>query len=573
MSLIGPSGCGKSTLLRIVGDLIAPTGGVVEVNGKPAHQARLERDYGMVFQAPVLFDWRTVEGNVRLPLEVMGVRGRERDKRVRDMLELVELGGFMRHYPHQLSGGMQQRVAIARALALQPSLLLMDEPFGALDEMTRERLNAEVLRVWTQTGTTIIFVTHSIPEAVFLSSRVVVMSPRPGRVAEVVDIDLPQPRDEATRETDRYYELVTHVRESLRAGVRDGDPSGGTPARGRVDPRCPGRRARAQRWLVRVTAVAEATPSSARRLPSIGLVLSRLRHYLPALVVLIVVLVVWEVWTGGEGRRVIPPPSRIAAAFVDQRDLLFAAAAATYYEAIGGLIIGTVAGVLVAFAAARWTIARDVLLPVAIGASAIPLVAAAPIIDRLVRPAEPALDDDDGGAHQLLPDHDQRHPRPRAGAPLRHRAHALVRDDARPGPAQGARPEHAAVLLHGPEGQHDARVHRGHRRRVFRWRLEGHRQGRHDRHLQRQLRRSPGPASSSAPAARSSRTCSSRSRSDSSSRGTPRCAPARSSRSFDRAPRDGCRVAPRVRYRVASSHGDRSELRAERGGPWVVEMR
>ena len=239
VSLIGPSGCGKSTLLRIVGDLISPTGGVVEVNGKPAHQARLERDYGMVFQAPVLFDWRTVEGNVRLPLEVMGVRGRARDRRVRDMLELVELGGFTRHYPHQLSGGMQQRVAIARALALQPSLLLMDEPFGALDEMTRERLNAEVLRVWTQTGTTIIFVTHSIPEAVFLSTRVVVMSPRPGRIAEVVDIDLPQPRDEETRETERYFELVTHVRESLRAGVRDDDRPGGMPAVGPSTPFAP----------------------------------------------------------------------------------------------------------------------------------------------------------------------------------------------------------------------------------------------------------------------------------------------------------------------------------------------
>jgi NitT/TauT family transport system ATP-binding protein len=229
VSLIGPSGCGKSTLLRIVGDLITPTAGTVEVNGKPAHQARLERDYGMVFQAPVLFDWRTVEANVRLPLEVMGVRGKERDERVRAMLELVELGSFLRHYPHQLSGGMQQRVAIARALALQPSILLMDEPFGALDEMTRERLNAEVLRVWGQTGTTVIFVTHSIPEAVFLSTRVVIMSPRPGRIAEVIDIDLPQPRDEATRETERYYELVTAVRESLRAGVREGDGTSTRP--------------------------------------------------------------------------------------------------------------------------------------------------------------------------------------------------------------------------------------------------------------------------------------------------------------------------------------------------------
>jgi len=216
VSLIGPSGCGKSTLLRIVGDLIQPTAGVVEVNAKSAHEARLDHDYGMVFQAPVLFDWRTVEANVALPLEVLGVSRSERQARVRAMLDLVDLGGFLQHYPHQLSGGMQQRVAIARALALAPALLLMDEPFGALDEMTRERLNAEVLRIWAQTATTIVFVTHSIPEAVFLSSRVVVMSARPGRVTNVVEIDLPQPRNEQTRESDRYFELVTEVRESLR---------------------------------------------------------------------------------------------------------------------------------------------------------------------------------------------------------------------------------------------------------------------------------------------------------------------------------------------------------------------
>ena len=216
VSLIGPSGCGKSTLLRIVGHLLEATSGVVEVNGKPADRARLDRDYGMVFQAPVLFDWRTVEANVRLPLEVMRYGRAERDRRVREMLDLVELGEFPSHYPHQLSGGMQQRVAIARALVFQPAILLMDEPFGALDEMTRERLNAELLRIWARTGTTILFVTHSIPEAVFLSTRVVVMSARPGRITNVVEIDLPQPRNEQTRETDRYFELVTVVRESLR---------------------------------------------------------------------------------------------------------------------------------------------------------------------------------------------------------------------------------------------------------------------------------------------------------------------------------------------------------------------
>lgn len=218
VSLIGPSGCGKSTLLRIIGDLIEPTRGDVSVNGKPARQARLDRDYGMVFQAPVLMDWRTVDANVRLPLEIMGWdRGRQRS-RARELLDLVELGDFLGHYPYQLSGGMQQRVAIARALAIEPALLLMDEPFGALDEMTRERMNSEVLRVWERTGTTIVFVTHSIPEAVFLSSRVAVMSRRPGRITRVVDVDLPRPRNELTRESPRYFELITEVREALRAG-------------------------------------------------------------------------------------------------------------------------------------------------------------------------------------------------------------------------------------------------------------------------------------------------------------------------------------------------------------------
>jgi NitT/TauT family transport system ATP-binding protein len=215
VSLIGPSGCGKSTLLRIVGDLLSPTSGDVQINGKPAHAARLARDYGIVFQSPVLFDWRTVEANVALPLELLKVDKAERTQRVNEMLELVELTGFLKHYPRQLSGGMQQRVAIARALSLQPALLLMDEPFGALDEMTRERLNGEVLRIWAQTGTTVIFVTHSIPEAVFLSTRVVVMSARPGRITRIVDIDLPQPRNDQTRESERYFELVTAVRENL----------------------------------------------------------------------------------------------------------------------------------------------------------------------------------------------------------------------------------------------------------------------------------------------------------------------------------------------------------------------
>ena len=216
VSLIGPSGCGKSTLLRIIGDLISPSGGTVVVNGKPADRARRDRDYGMVFQAPVLFEWRTVEDNVKLPLEIQGAGSAKRTARAKEMLELVELGDFLGHYPYQLSGGMQQRVAIARALAFEPAILLMDEPFGALDEMTRERMNSEVLRIWERTGTTVIFVTHSIPEAVFLSSRVVVMSARPGRITKVIDVDLPRPRNEDTRETRRYFELVTEVREALR---------------------------------------------------------------------------------------------------------------------------------------------------------------------------------------------------------------------------------------------------------------------------------------------------------------------------------------------------------------------
>ena len=216
VSLIGPSGCGKSTLLRVVGDLVSPTSGTVTVNDKPARRARLDRDYGMVFQAPVLFDWRTVQKNVELPLEITGAPAKERAAKAQAMLELVELSDFGGQRPWQLSGGMQQRVAIARALALDPAILLMDEPFGALDEMTRERMNLELHRIWKQTGTTVVFVTHSIPEAVFLSTRVVVMSPRPGRIHTVVPVDLPRERSVETREMVRYFELVTQVREALR---------------------------------------------------------------------------------------------------------------------------------------------------------------------------------------------------------------------------------------------------------------------------------------------------------------------------------------------------------------------
>jgi NitT/TauT family transport system ATP-binding protein len=220
VSLIGPSGCGKSTLLRLIGDLTEPTAGSIRINGKPARQARLERDYGMVFQAPVLFDWRTVEENVRLPLELFGYDKVKQAQRSAEMLDLVDLTAFAAYRPYELSGGMQQRVAIARALAFSPLLLLMDEPFGALDEMTRERMNSEVLSIWERTGITVVFVTHSIPEAVFLSTRVAVMSGRPGRIARIVDVDLPQPRGLLTRESPQYFNLITQVREALRTGER-----------------------------------------------------------------------------------------------------------------------------------------------------------------------------------------------------------------------------------------------------------------------------------------------------------------------------------------------------------------
>jgi NitT/TauT family transport system ATP-binding protein len=218
VSLIGPSGCGKSTLLRIIGNLIEPSAGTVEVNGKPAHRARLDHDYGIVFQEAVLYAWRTVAKNIALPLELLRWSKEKRRQRVNELLGLVELEGFEKSYPWQLSGGMQQRVAIARALSFDPALLLMDEPFGALDEMTRERLNLELLRIWEASGSTIVFVTHSIPEAVFLSTRVVVMSPRPGRVSAIVDVDLPHPRLARTREEPRFFELVTEVRERLAGG-------------------------------------------------------------------------------------------------------------------------------------------------------------------------------------------------------------------------------------------------------------------------------------------------------------------------------------------------------------------
>jgi len=216
VSLIGPSGCGKSTLLRLMADLLQPSAGTLLVNGKDPHQARVDGDYGIAFQRATLLDWRTVKRNVELPLELAGMDSNGRSERARELLGMVGLDDFVDHYPWQLSGGMQQRVAIARSLVQHPPLLLMDEPFGALDEMTRESMQQELMRIWRDTGTTVIFVTHSIPEAVFLSTRVVVMSARPGRITDEITIDLPQPRDFDVRESPRFFDLLTEVREALR---------------------------------------------------------------------------------------------------------------------------------------------------------------------------------------------------------------------------------------------------------------------------------------------------------------------------------------------------------------------
>lgn len=218
VSLIGPSGCGKTTLLRLIADLVEPSEGTITVAGKPATQARADREYGYVFQAPVLYDWRSVLANVMLPLEIMGFSRSERKVRAEQLLAMVGLSSFHRSYPWQLSGGMQQRVSIARALAFDPKLLLMDEPFGALDEITREAMNFELLRIWQETKKTVVFVTHSIAEAVFLSTHIVVMTARPGRISELIEVDLPYPRDTEVRESARFFELATQVREALREG-------------------------------------------------------------------------------------------------------------------------------------------------------------------------------------------------------------------------------------------------------------------------------------------------------------------------------------------------------------------
>ena len=218
VSFIGPSGCGKTTLLRVIADLEQPTGGTISVNGMTPSQARQKRAYGYVFQAAALYPWRTIGGNISLPLEVMGIAKEERKARVAKNLELVNLSGFEKKFPWQLSGGMQQRASIARALSFDPDMLLMDEPFGALDEIVRDHLNEQLLKLWAKTQKTVIFVTHSIPEAVFLSTKIVVMSPRPGRIHEIIDCNLGSERTLDIRETPKFLEIAHRVREGLRHG-------------------------------------------------------------------------------------------------------------------------------------------------------------------------------------------------------------------------------------------------------------------------------------------------------------------------------------------------------------------
>ena len=366
VSLIGPSGCGKSTLLRIVGDLIQPTTGDVVVNGKTARRAREDRDYGIVFQDAVLFDWRTVAKNIGLPLEMLGWDRRRRQERVKEMLRLVELDGFESHHPWQLSGGMQQRVSIARALSFSPPLLLMDEPFGALDEMTRERLNLELLQIWDALGSTIVFVTHSISEAVFLSTRVVVMSPRPGRITGIVDIDLPAA---AHRGRARAAAL-------LRARRRRPSPA---TRLGRA-----GERRRADRGGGRAVS---AGPTAVQPVPR-GIFARRVgrgvRDWIPAVVVFALGMAAWEFGVKALDVQnfLLPPLSDILSTFWDDRSGLLNAAWFTFKEALGGYVIGCSAGILVAVLLARFRSLAAAVLPYAIAANAIPIIAFAPITNN-----------------------------------------------------------------------------------------------------------------------------------------------------------------------------------------------
>ncbi|BBK79097.1 sulfonate ABC transporter ATP-binding lipoprotein [Clostridium butyricum] len=215
ISLLGPSGCGKTTLLRIIADLLQPTEGRITVRGETPRDIRLKKKYGIVFQNPVLYDWRTVRRNICMPMELMGLKKQERTQMVTKMLDLVGLQEFGKRYPYELSGGMQQRVGIARALAIDPEILLMDEPFSALDEFTREKLHVDLLDIWTQTKKTVVFVTHNISEAVFLSDKVVVLSPHPGRVSAVINIDIPRPRNMESKQSSEFYDYITKIRNSF----------------------------------------------------------------------------------------------------------------------------------------------------------------------------------------------------------------------------------------------------------------------------------------------------------------------------------------------------------------------
>ena len=347
------------------------------VNGKSAPQARLDRDYGMVFQAPILFDWRTVQANVELPLEINGTPKAERARRAEDNLRLVELTDFAGHYPWQLSGGMQQRVAIARALAVDPAILLMDEPFGALDEMTRERMNLELLKIWERTSTTVMFVTHSIAEAVFLSTRVVVMSPRPGRISAVIDIDLPRERTVDTREMDAYFRLVTEVREALRGDERRAGAAERTATTGCGGPTGRGRGA------VRVSGATAPAAADARPRASAsatGLATGRRRSCCSS-----ACLVAWEVLVRALGIKqfILPSPIAIAVAWQTYLpELLAAAALHVRRDHRAGWSSAPATGILVGAITARYRSMQDSLMPFAVAASSVPILAFAPLFNN-----------------------------------------------------------------------------------------------------------------------------------------------------------------------------------------------
>ena len=362
ISLIGPSGCGKSTLLRIIGDLVEPTSGSLSVNGKTAHQARVDHDYGIVFQDAVLYDWRTVQRNVALPLELLGWDRARRKERVREMLELVELTGFESSRPWQLSGGMQQRVSIARALSFDPSLLLMDEPFGALDEMTRERMNMELLRIWEKAGSTVVFV-HAL-------------DPRGGVPLDARRRDVraagPDRRDDRRRPGAAADRRDTRGREVLRARHR-----GARGARRR--PRRHRRPLRRGGGALLSSTVVEPIPSGFTR--EIG---TRLRDWVPAIAVFLVGIGLWQGLTTlfDVQTFLLPKPSDIAQAFWDDKGTLWDYGLYTFKEALGGFALGSGLGILFALFLARFRTVGLALIPFAVAANAVPIIAFAPITNN-----------------------------------------------------------------------------------------------------------------------------------------------------------------------------------------------